>query len=115
MAMQARADHLLIQIPPDQTETKGGLVLPDVSNQKKFYGRIVSIGPEVTDSSLKVGQIAVFDANGMRVVTLSQLSSTMLVAISYMQLFMTADDEDLEREGVPIPEQLDALQERATA
>jgi hypothetical protein len=89
-------------------ETKGGVVLPDQSTGEKLYGRIISIGPEVEDKTLQPGDIAVFDANGVRDVRLSRLEDSMFVAISQMMLYCTVSEEYVESLGLPIPEVTDA-------
>ena len=112
MVKTARADHLIIKIPPDRKKTDGGLILPDISGKPKLYGRIVSVGPQVKDKSLRAGMIAVFDANGVRDVRLNDFKTkTLYVAITEMQLFMTVDESDLVEEDAVVPDPLEELVE----
>lgn len=114
--MQGRADHIIIKIPPERKKTDGGLILPDISGKRKLLGRILTIGTLVQDKSLERGMIAVFDANGIIDVRLNEFKQkTLYVAITEMQLLMTVDEEDLEREGADIPEPLDAQQDEETS
>lgn len=112
---KARADHLIIRMPPEAEASKGGVLLPGDAGKTKGYGRIVSVGPRVEDETLRPGLIGVFDMNGVRPCTMARHEKDHYVAITEDMLFSTIQPSYLGTLALPVPEPLSEQEVAANA
>lgn len=59
--LQAVNTYVLISRDESETETSGGLILPDQAQIKPAMGKILSVGQMVTDDRIKAGRKALFN------------------------------------------------------
>lgn len=59
--LQAVNTYVLVSRDEAETETSGGLILPDQAQIKPAMGKILSIGQAVTDERIEVGRKALFN------------------------------------------------------
>jgi len=71
MKIKPLADKVLIKRVEAETQTKGGIVLPDTAKEKPRRGKIVSIGDgkllddgSRSDIQVKVGDLVLFSSYG---------------------------------------------------
>ncbi len=45
MKLQPTLDRIAIKPDPRETETKGGIIIPDKAQKRKSYGTVMAVGP----------------------------------------------------------------------
>ncbi len=73
-----------------KSRTSGGLILPEVATEPQGYGRVISVGEEVT--SFADGDIIVHHSNGGMVVV---LESRMLRVLKEEEVYGVLTDEKI--------------------
>jgi chaperonin GroES len=68
---QPLADRLVVKPMPQESKTKGGIILPDTAKEKPQEGEVLAVGPgKVTDEGkripmdVKVGDIIIYSKYG---------------------------------------------------
>ncbi len=59
-SIQPLGDRVLIKIQEMESQTKGGLFIPDTAKEKTQRGEVVAVGSS-EDISVKVGDIVLYD------------------------------------------------------
>ena len=103
---EACEDHVIVRLPAAAEMTKGGVHLASETGKDFRYGRVISKGCEVEDPRIQLGDIVIFDLNGVKSVTLSRTSKTLFYALAKGMTFCRVSEQDLKLEGLPIPEPL---------
>jgi co-chaperonin GroES (HSP10) len=103
--MKAQGEHVLIRKPNRKKALDSGIILPDANEQTYFYGRVLSVGPKVSDLgvSVKEGDIVVYDKHGAVAVELDPMKDGDLDMAHGTQVFLTLVEEQLEKRKLPIP------------
>ena len=62
MKIKPLADRVLISPAPAETQTVGGIIIPDTAKEKPQQGTVVAVGPGTKDNqmTLKVGDNVIY-------------------------------------------------------
>lgn len=107
--VRAMGYYLVVQRPPRQSETSGGIVLPPTITQPIFYGRVLSVGSKVT-IEVKKGDIVACQRAGADPIEFESLvkdarvksEDTLLVIED--SIGMVIDEDEARERGLRIDE-----------
>lgn len=102
--MQAVGEHLIVRIPPKKQVTDSGIIV-GVIDQRRMYGRIVSIGHTAKPflGPVEDGTHVVFDPQGVSPLNVDPTDSTpVLLAMNYSNVYATMTEQELAELGVPL-------------
>ncbi len=61
MKVTPLGDRVLLKIAPEESTTKGGIIIPDTAREKTQTGTVVSIGDSSDIKQVKVGNKVIYD------------------------------------------------------
>lgn len=53
-------NRIIVSVEKPETQTAGGIIIPDVAAEQQNRGYIMAVGPRVEDPAVQVGKIAVY-------------------------------------------------------
>jgi co-chaperonin GroES (HSP10) len=75
-----------------RTQTKGGIVFPEGAGDPQGYGKVLSVGDQVSGKQIKTDDIIVFHARGGQAVLLGK---RLLRVLKYDEIYGLLEDKDL--------------------
>lgn len=99
--MEAVHDHILAIIPPPGERTAGGVHLPHGGKIEYVYAKVLSVGTKV--STVKVGDIIVYDYSAARPVVFRKQTDSSLVAVIEQGVYLRMTQQQAHELGIPIP------------
>jgi co-chaperonin GroES (HSP10) len=88
-------DNKIIVEELKRSQTSGGIVIPTTAVEPQAYGKIISLGEEVADKALKVGDIVVYHKMGGQAIS---MNNTMLCCVPYPEIYGVLEDEEVLKE-----------------
>ena len=75
-----------------RSQTSAGILIPSTAIEPQAYGKILSIGDELTEKPIKVGDIIVYHKMGGQAIS---MSNKMLCCVPYPEIYGILEDETL--------------------
>lgn len=112
---KARNDHVIVALPEPIRQTDGGLIIPELSKQVYYYGRVISVGEdcrhtidgEFANYDTIEGAMIIFDKLGSQPLTFDSLSKAnmLLVVVREGSIYCTVDEKTVKALGLREPPQ----------
>jgi len=88
-------DNKIIVSELKRQQTAGGIVIPSTAVDPQAYGKIESLGEDVADKALKVGDIIVYHKMGGQAIS---MGTKILCCVPYPEVYGILTDEDTLKE-----------------
>jgi len=96
--VQAVNDKIIVEVLKQEESTKGGIIVPEnVIVEPQIYGRVLSVGEEIT--TINEGDILLFHRNGGQDIVLDR---RVIKVLSYGELYGILKDEEYNGEIVTL-------------
>ena len=78
--IQGVKDKIVVEVITGEQVTEGGIVIPEgFKKEPQAYGRVISVGEEVPDKHVKIGEIILFAEFGGQTILLNNKAYRVLL------------------------------------